>query len=215
MHNDSARLVFAALSSLACGMACGQTEKSPPMTAVTPVPAQTGAPTQATPSNAVPAAALPSAAPVAQSWADAGGVGLGRPHADPLHSDGDGEGIGLGSNGPSNRPSIRNGQTKVTGKLPPEVVQRIVRQSFAKYHACYEAGLAKDPTLRGRVSVAFTIDKTGAPTAVKSDASDLPNKDVIACVTKAFEKLSFPAPEGGTVSVVYPLSFSPAPTSEH
>ena len=103
--------------------------------------------------------------------------------------------------------------------MPPEVIQRTVRQSFAKYHACYDAELAKDPTLRGRVSVAFTIDKSGTPTAVKSEASDLPNKEVIACVTKVFEGLSFPSPGGGTVSVVYPLSFeraaSPAPKSSH
>jgi hypothetical protein len=37
----------------------------------------------------------------------------------------------------------------------------------------------------------------------------LPDPATVACVVRSFGALSFPAPEGGTVTVVYPLALSP------
>lgn len=106
-------------------------------------------------------------------------------------------------------PSIRVGATSVTGRLPPEVVQRIVRQNFGRFRYCYENGLRTTPDLTGKVSVRFVIDQKGATTKVSSAGSDLPSKEVVACVLKAFNTLSFPTPEGGVVTVVYPIMFTP------
>jgi hypothetical protein len=101
------------------------------------------------------------------------------------------------------------GATSVSGRLPPEVIQRIVRQSFGRFRGCYEAGLAKDPGLKGKVSVRFVIGKDGAVASVADAGSDLPAAGVKKCLLAAFSKLSFPAPEGGIVTAVYPLDFSP------
>jgi len=40
-------------------------------------------------------------------------------------------------------------------------------------------------------------------------ASHLPDPEVRACVVRAFAGLSFPEPEGGIVTVVYPLLLTP------
>jgi len=41
-------------------------------------------------------------------------------------------------------------------------------------------------------------------------SADLPDTGVVACVTRSFYGLAFPAPPGGRpVTVTYPLSFSP------
>jgi hypothetical protein len=37
----------------------------------------------------------------------------------------------------------------------------------------------------------------------------MPDAQVRACVVKGFEKLVFPPPEGGIVTVTYPIMFSP------
>jgi hypothetical protein len=37
----------------------------------------------------------------------------------------------------------------------------------------------------------------------------MPDAQVRACVAKVFEKLVFPPPEGGIVTVTYPIMFSP------
>jgi hypothetical protein len=46
--------------------------------------------------------------------------------------------------------------------------------------------------------------------ATPSDAgSDLPDPATKKCIVAAFSGLMFPQPEGGIVTVVYPLAFSP------
>jgi hypothetical protein len=101
--------------------------------------------------------------------------------------------------------------TQVNGRLPPEVVQRVVHANFGRFRACYEAALVKNPRLEGRVSTTFVIARDG-DVAIASEApdSDLPDNGVRVCVVRAFSLLSFPRPAGGIVTVVYPLVFSPA-----
>lgn len=149
-----------------------------------------------------------------------GGVGHGAAEppppptaeAPPAAGDGQGFGSGHGRLGGSHRtrpPAVRMGATQVSGRLPPEVIQRIVRQNFGRFRGCYEENLRASPSLAGRVAVRFQIDRAGAVTNVSDAGSDLPHAGVVACVLRAFRDLSFPAPEGGVVTVVYPIMFSP------
>ena len=85
------------------------------------------------------------------------------------HGAGTGTGQGFGSGhgrlGGSHRakpPQVRMGATQVSGRLPPEVIQRIVRQNFGRFRLCYENGLRNNPNLQGRVSVRFVIGRDGA-----------------------------------------------------
>ncbi|MCL2776960.1 MAG: hypothetical protein FWD73_03075 [Polyangiaceae bacterium] len=39
--------------------------------------------------------------------------------------------------------------------------------------------------------------------------SQLPDQGVVSCVVRAFQNLSFPQPEGGIVTVTYPITFTP------
>lgn len=101
------------------------------------------------------------------------------------------------------------GGTQVNGRLMPEAVQRVVRQNFGRLRACYEAGLQRDPGLEGRVSVKFVIDREGAVTmAMPWSDTTLPDQAVARCVSRAYEAMSFPKPEGGIVTVVYPVVFT-------
>jgi hypothetical protein len=106
-------------------------------------------------------------------------------------------------------PVMRPGTTTIGGTLPREVVQRVIRQNFGRYRSCYEAGLRNNPTLAGRVAVRFVIGRDGAVANVGNGGSDLPDSAVVSCVVRSFSGLSFPAPESGIVTVVYPLMFSP------
>jgi hypothetical protein len=97
----------------------------------------------------------------------------------------------------------------VEGKLPAEVVRRIIRQNFGRFRLCYENGLRANRELAGRVNIRFVIGRDGAVSAVTDGGSDLPDPAVIACVARAFQGLSFPQPESGVVRVTYPIVFSP------
>jgi hypothetical protein len=98
------------------------------------------------------------------------------------------------------------------GRLPAEIIQRIVRQNMGRYRACYEGGLRVNPSLEGRVAVRFVIDRRGI-VSVAQDAggeSDLPNEAVRSCIVKSFYSLEFPSPNDGTVTVTYPIVLTPS-----
>jgi hypothetical protein len=110
---------------------------------------------------------------------------------------------------PSRAPQVRMGAIKVKGKLPPEVIQRIVRQNFGRFRLCYENGLRASPGLTGGITVQFTIDPSGAVQRLHKQKDELANAAVSDCVMIAFSGISFPPPDGGPVSVVYPILFTP------
>lgn len=64
------------------------------------------------------------------------------------------------------------------------------------------------PKLAGRVTITFTIDKSGTPTSAQVVTTTLANKTVGECMAKVFASLSFPEPEGGVVKVTYPVDLS-------
>jgi hypothetical protein len=129
----------------------------------------------------------------------------------------------------------------VSGRLPPEEIQKVVRANFDVFRSCYEAGLRKDAELAGRVGIRFVIDRDGKvswagdenerpPNSVVEVDADLeelrklaggpnpnersahppfPDENVRDCVIAGIRKLVFPAPEGGNVTVTYPIIFSP------
>jgi hypothetical protein len=127
---------------------------------------------------------------------------------------GTGQGFGaghgrLGGSHQTKAPKVRMGATTVSGRLPPEVIQRIVRQNYGRFRMCYEQGLSRNPNLEGRVSARFVIGRDGAVSNASNGGSDLPDSGVVSCVVSAFYGLSFPQPEGGIVTVVYPIMLSP------
>jgi len=89
------------------------------------------------------------------------------------------------------------------GSLPPEVIQHIVRQRYAKFRDCYEEGLRRNGKLQGRVAVRFVIERDGTVEKVSSAGSDLPDPAVVQCTIEEYEVLGFPPPEGtGIITVV-------------
>jgi len=127
---------------------------------------------------------------------------------------GTGQGFGsghgrLGGGHTAKAPQVRMGATTVSGRLPPEVIQRIVRQNYGRFRMCYEQGLSRNPNLEGRVQVRFVIGRDGSVSNVSNGGSDIPDSAVVQCVIRNYYGLSFPQPEGGIVTVVYPIMFSP------
>ncbi len=159
------------------------------------------------------ALAASGAGPGVVDRGDVDGIGLGSIGAIG-HGAGTGTGQGFGSGsgrlGGSHRsraPAVRMGATSVSGRLPPEIVQRIVRQNFGRFRRCYESALGPSSNLSGRVTIRFVIGRDGAVGAAHDAGSTLGNPRAIRCIENAFKALSFPVPEGGPVTVVYPILF--------
>lgn len=139
-----------------------------------------------------------------------GNIGIGQGAGLGLKQ-GFGNGVGRlsGTRKPKDPPTMRPGTTVVSGRLPPEVIQRVVRQNYGRFRMCYERGLVKNPNLEGRVAVRFVIGSDGAVSTAQNGGSDLPDSSVVGCVVSAFYGVSFPQPENGIVTVSYPIMFSP------
>jgi len=99
--------------------------------------------------------------------------------------------------------------SETSGRLPPERIQAIVRAGYGNFRLCYEAGLARNADLSGRVNIRFVIGRDGGVSNVSVDSTTLPDRDVAACVAKGFYDLKFPEPEGGIVTVIYPIMLEP------
>ncbi len=86
----------------------------------------------------------------------------------------------------------------VSGHLPPEVIQRIIRQNFGRFRLCYENGLRENPTLAGRVTVRFVIGRDGAVSTAANGGSDFTDPAVVSCVVRAFYSLRSRSPRAGS-----------------
>ena len=139
-----------------------------------------------------------------------GGGGTGKFGFGPGDKGGIGNGSAPGGGGHVVKsPKLRNPSIESNGRLPAEVIQRIVRQNFGRFRLCYEAGLRGNPGLSGRVSTKFVIGRDGAVMQSSDAGSDLPDQAVTACVVRSFHSLSFPMPEGGIATVTYPIILTP------
>ncbi len=145
---------------------------------------------------------------------DFGSLG-GRGNCPAGPCDGPGSGTGNGRGVPGGGPhkshfkAVRYETATTNGRLPAEVIQRIVRLNDGRYRLCYENALRGNPTLSGRVTVKFMIDRHGAVAFAADAGSDIADEGVRQCVVRTFATLSFPEPQDGTVTVVYPIVFNP------
>ncbi len=150
------------------------------------------------------------------------GVGAGEPGLGHLgligkgggggYGSGYGRGAGAGFGGRGTRvPTVRQAKAEVTGSIDHELIRRIVRAHINEVRHCYNQGLAKDPNLKGRLVLDFTIDPTGAVGEATVVESTLTDPDVGTCVAKTMLRWKFPAspPGAGPVKIRYPFVLEP------
>ena len=107
-------------------------------------------------------------------------------------------------------PQVRRGKAVVKGVIDKDVIRRIVSNHHNEVRHCYNQGLARDPNLRGRVAVMFTIGPAGTVPSSAVSENTLGDHNVASCVAKSVRRWKFPKPQsGGTAMVTYPFAFSP------
>lgn len=94
-------------------------------------------------------------------------------------------------------------------RLPPQAVQRVLVQNKGRFRECYQRGLQRNPKLAGRVVMTFVIGADGRVWQAGERSPTLPDPRVRACVLNHVFTLSFHNPLHDTVSIDYPLYFSP------
>jgi hypothetical protein len=95
-------------------------------------------------------------------------------------------------------------------KNDPKPIQAAMRDRYDTFRKCYDAALAKEPCLEGRVGIRFVINAQGQVACVGS--ADQPGRiracEMERCIHEETKNVSFPAP-GHNIKVVYPIMFAP------
>lgn len=108
---------------------------------------------------------------------------------------------------PAQTSRVSAGTPTVSGRLEVKMIREVVQARYGAFRACHTAALARTPGITGTVRARFVIGRDGSVANVNDGGSDLVDPAMKSCVLGAFRGVSFPKPEGGIVTVVYPLVF--------
>jgi hypothetical protein len=85
-----------------------------------------------------------------------------------------------------------------------------VRARMGLIKSCYETALKRNPTLKGRVVIRFTVLATGGVADVGTSQNTLATPDVAGCIMNAMRSWRTPFRPSGPVTVEYPFLFTPS-----
>jgi tetratricopeptide (TPR) repeat protein len=97
--------------------------------------------------------------------------------------------------------------SRVSGSLTQGQVLEVINRHMAKIQQCYERGLTRNPTLAGQVKYDWTVTPTGSVTSLRQASSTLGDIDVTTCIAGNIQRMQFPKPKGGAVTISFPFIF--------
>jgi hypothetical protein len=115
-----------------------------------------------------------------------------------------------------------------SGPFTSDRVREIVRKHYDEVGACYQAGLERDPKMKGTIEVHLAIGEDGVVLAAnaskdpkdakgskappragrpkaKKEELRIADSEVVSCVEKVFIALRFPPTGRGLVNMIYPV----------
>jgi TonB family protein len=117
----------------------------------------------------------------------------------------------LGGLRPRETTRVIPGKTTVVGGLDRDVIARVIQRHQSEIKFCYEAELQRDPSLGGKVAVAWTIDPGGSVSEAAVSESSMGSAAVERCILDRLRRWRFPEPRGGgVVAVTFPWIFKAA-----
>lgn len=95
----------------------------------------------------------------------------------------------------------------VSGTIDVDRVAAVVQEASGAFRACYEAALRRNTRISGKVVLSWRIVQDGAAEDIQAGSSTLQDAEVERCLVTRVRRLRFPRPDGGAVSVEYPMVF--------
>jgi hypothetical protein len=87
---------------------------------------------------------------------------------------------------------------------------RFIRARLSAINLCYEGQLKRNPNLRGKIVVRFTIGSNGRMSDVEIDENQMGNDEVGSCIVAKIRAWSTPFKPAGECPVSFPFVFQPA-----
>jgi hypothetical protein len=101
--------------------------------------------------------------------------------------------------------SVSGGGSVSVGKISG--ADRVIAGARGRVRACYQAGLASNPDMEGRVSFTLSIGGSGSVSSASVSPGGSIGGSVVGCIQGVLRGLSFDAPEGGAATVSGSFSF--------
>lgn len=97
-----------------------------------------------------------------------------------------------------------------SAEIDQQKMGAFVRARMGLIKACYENALKRNPNLKGKISIRFTILETGGIADIQTAVNSLGSPEVAACITNTMRTWRTQFRPSGPVVVEYPFVFSPS-----
>ncbi len=104
--------------------------------------------------------------------------------------------------------SVSASTPEVDGNLDQKAVARSIKRRLGAIKACYNRELKRNPDLKGKIVVRFTIETNGRVGQIFVVSNTMGNDKVANCIINKMRRWRFPRPSGGPVGVSFPFVFS-------
>lgn len=91
------------------------------------------------------------------------------------------------------------------GKIDNGAVAGVFARRIGAIKSCYEKELWRNPNLKGRITLRFTIGPSGRITAISAAQNTTGDDAIASCIIGKVENWKFDPPEGGAVTFTYPF----------
>lgn len=146
-------------------------------------------------------------------------IGIDGPSTKGLGRGDTGEEIGEGLYGPGRlgqkgeqSVSIIEENVQVLSGLPKDLINAVVQRHRSEIRQCYEASRQRNPGLRGKVTIAFTIQPSGIVSYATVKESTIGDRALESCIVSRVRTWIFPKPQAPVETQVsaYPFYLNPA-----
>ncbi len=106
---------------------------------------------------------------------------------------------------------VAQGHGEIGGVCEQNDVAKHLRLRQEALRSCYQEQLKRDPSLRGKVRLRWTIDRSGAARDVEIDQNTTGSVELGQCLVHKIKAIHFDPPKSGSCTVSWPLLFAPSP----
>jgi TonB family protein len=119
-------------------------------------------------------------------------------------------GTGLGTHGKGPDLDLQTDRAQILSGLSKDVIDAVIQRHRAEIRACYSAQLQRNPRLKGKVVVRFTIQPSGLVSSTGIKESTVGDGALESCILARVRSWVFPKPEAPSVTEVgaYPFYLS-------
>lgn len=104
---------------------------------------------------------------------------------------------------------IKLAAAEINGDVTQEGVFAAVTKDMEPFRKCYEAGLAKNKALAGRITIRITIEPGGKVAGARATNGPPSDKEIAQCMAKAIENVKMPETKSKMTTVMLHLDLVP------